>query len=186
MRLDELSEDSNALARVHLDNFHTSLPKPVHTALEGLRLPDDDRPDVKLDDKAAAIPARGQGSDHDLVAVAALTPRLSKRVGFTMDRRVVLLNAAIVAAPEYRSIPVEECRPDRNPAFTQAEFGLFNGHIEHRLVIKFAWHMSPDIGATQRQLRIVRLAAGSSKRLLGRIIVVAAILGSGASIAQDL
>jgi hypothetical protein len=70
MSLDELAEHSDAFTRVHFDNFHTSLAKPIHAALEGLRLPDDDRPDVKLDDEPAAIPARCQGDNQDLVTVA--------------------------------------------------------------------------------------------------------------------
>ncbi len=62
-------------------------------------LADDYGGDAELADEAAAIPARRQRGDHNLVAIGALTAGTAEGVGFSVDGWIVFLHAAVVAAP---------------------------------------------------------------------------------------
>ncbi|BEK86557.1 hypothetical protein NSK11_contig00079-0026 [Nocardia seriolae] len=74
--------------------------KPIVAAGEGARLADDDRADAELPDQPAAVPARRERGDHDGVAVVAAATGIAEGVGLGVHAGVVVLDAAIVAAPQ--------------------------------------------------------------------------------------
>src|SRR5262245_44959003 len=104
---------------MQVDHLDAVLPQPVDAALEVDRLADDDGADVELPHQAAAVPARGERRDHDLVAVAALPAGVAEGVGLAVDRRVALLHAAVAAAPQDAALRVGQARPDGNAALRE-------------------------------------------------------------------
>src|SRR5258708_33002255 len=78
---------------------------------------DDYGGDGELADEAAAVPAGRQSGDHDFVAISALATGAAEGVGFCVDRGIVLLDAAVVAAPQQVSLTIEKGGADGNAAF---------------------------------------------------------------------
>jgi hypothetical protein len=100
-------QHSNAFVRMGVEHFRAVLAEPVEAAAEIYGFPDHYGADAELANQAAAIPARGQGSHHDFVAVTALAARLSKRIRFAMRGRITFLHSAVVAASQQFSIAFE-------------------------------------------------------------------------------
>ena len=128
---DELFEKVDAFLGVKVDHADAVFDEPVEAAAEGDGLADDDGSDLELADEAAAIPAGGEGGDHDFVAVGALAAGFAEGVGFTVDAGVGLLDAAVAASGEQGAGAVEESCPDGDAAFVQAEAGFVDGDAEH-------------------------------------------------------
>jgi hypothetical protein len=108
-----------------------ALAQPVDTAAEGLRLTDHHRTDAKLQDQAAAVPARGQCGDHDGVLVRAPPPGVAKGIRLPMYRWVTVLNTAIVTAAEQPPGPVKERRADGDTSLGQTEAGFLDRDTQH-------------------------------------------------------
>src|SRR5262249_7937670 len=113
---DVAGEHVDALARVEIDDLDPVLAEPVDAAWKVDRLPDDDRTDAELADQPAAVPAGRQRRDHDRVAIASLPAGIAESVGLAVHRRVVLLDAPVVASPEQPALGVEERAADRDAA----------------------------------------------------------------------
>jgi len=94
---DVAGEEIGALPAVEVDYLYAVFAKPVETALEVAAFADDEGSDVELANEAAAIPAGGECGDHDQIAVSGLTAGAAESVCFAVDRRVVLLDAAVVS-----------------------------------------------------------------------------------------
>src|SRR5260370_6723593 len=88
--------------------------QPVDAAAEVNRFADDHRADAELPHQAAAIPAWRQRGDHDFVAIAALAAGAAESVGFAVERKIIFLDAPIVAAPYAFSLGVEKGRAAGN------------------------------------------------------------------------
>src|SRR5260370_18946593 len=71
----------DAFFGAQINDFNTILSQPIDAAAEIHRLPDHHSPNSELSDEAAAIPARRERCDHNLVAVTSLTLPFSKVVG---------------------------------------------------------------------------------------------------------
>src|SRR6266478_2321712 len=100
-------EHSNALLGVQVDDIDSILDQPIDAAAEIYGLADDYGADAELADEAAAIPARSQRRDHNLVAVTSLPARLSKRIRFTVRGRIAFLHSAVVAFSQQFSMAFE-------------------------------------------------------------------------------
>src|SRR5207247_1159272 len=125
------------------------------------RFADDDGANVELAGQAAAIPARGECGDHDLVAVAALPASLAKGVGLAVDGRILLLHAAVVATAEDASLAIGQACPDRDPAFGEPQLGLLEGHLQKLLIIHYSsFRIPPRMGYYRIGLCLVLRAAG--------------------------
>ena len=74
--------------------------EPVLAAGEVDAFADDDGLEAELADEAGAVPAGGEGGDHDEVAVGALAAGVAEGVGFAVEAGVGLLDAAVVAAAD--------------------------------------------------------------------------------------
>ena len=96
---------------------------------------DDDGLEAELADEAGAIPAGGEGGDHDEVAVGALAAGVAEGVGFAVDGGVGLLDAAVVAAADEGAVGAEDGGADGEAAFGEAGAGFFEGDAEHGGVV---------------------------------------------------
>src|SRR5579863_9063619 len=94
---DEGREEVATLLAVEVNDGHAVLAQPVETAGKGAAFAHHDGADAELADQPRAVPAGGEGGDHDDVAVAALPAGAPEGVGLAMDARVTLLHAAVVA-----------------------------------------------------------------------------------------
>jgi hypothetical protein len=128
---DELFEKVDAFLGVKVDHADAVFDEPIEAAAEGDGLADDDGSDLELADEAAAIPAGGEGGDHDFVAVSALAAGFAEGVGFAVDTGVGLLDAAVAASGEQGAGVVEESCSDGDAAFVQTEAGFVDGDAEH-------------------------------------------------------
>src|SRR5262249_14000216 len=135
VRADVVGEKPHASFGSQVDHFHSALPEPVDAARKVDRLANDDRTDPKLPDQPAAIPARRERRDHDLVAIASLAARFAKGVRLAMDGRVALLHAAVVAASEKLAVAVEERGADRNSTFGEPAARLLEGDVQKGSVV---------------------------------------------------
>jgi hypothetical protein len=132
---DEFLEKVDALLRVEVDHADAIFDEPVEAAAEADRLTDDDCSDLELADEAAAIPAGGERSDHDFVAVGTLAASFAEGVGFAVDAGVGLLDAAVTAPGEEGAGGVEESSADGDATFVEAEAGFVNRDAEHRAAL---------------------------------------------------
>src|SRR5580700_8070536 len=128
---DEFLEEVDAVLGLEIDHADAVFDEPVEAAAEADGLTDDDRSDLELADEAAAIPAGGEGGDHDFVAVGALAAGFAEGVGFAVDAGVGLLDAAVTTAGEQSSGAVEERGADGDAAFLQAKASFVGGDAEH-------------------------------------------------------
>src|SRR5260370_40660764 len=94
---DIFREQVDAFARVEVNHLGANLAQPLDSSLKVYRLSHDHRSYAKLANQSAAIPARGEGRDHDFVAIGALTAGAAKRVGFAVRRGITFLHSAIIA-----------------------------------------------------------------------------------------
>src|SRR5580698_6154988 len=97
---DIFSEQFAALAAVQIDDLDAVFTEPVEAAGEGAALTHHQCADAELTDKAAAVPAWRERSDHDEIAIAALAAGAAKGIRLTVDAGVALLHAAVVAAAD--------------------------------------------------------------------------------------
>ncbi len=77
--------------------------EPVDASLEGLAFADDDGAEAKLADESCAVPAGGEGGDHDQVSIRALTAGVAEGVGLRVSGWVVVLDAAVVSREPRRA-----------------------------------------------------------------------------------
>ena len=128
---DEAGEHVGAFLVVEVDDVGAVFAKPVEAAGEVAAFSDDQRADLKLADEAAAIPAGGEGGDHDQVPVGMLAAGAAEGVGFTVDGRVALLDAAVVSATEQGAVFVKEGGSNGDAAFGEAEACFIEGDGKH-------------------------------------------------------
>src|SRR5687767_10809282 len=103
---DVVAEHADAFGVLKVDHLDAVLAQPVDAAAEVHRFADHHRADVELPHQPAAVPAWCERGDHDRVAVTTLATGLAEGVGLAVHRRVVLLDAAVVAAAEQAPIVV--------------------------------------------------------------------------------
>jgi len=103
-------------------------------------LAEDEGLEAELADEAAAVPAGGERGDHDEVAVGTLAPGIAEGVGFAVEARVVLLDAAVVAAADEGSVVAEDGGTDGEATFGETDAGFFEGDGEHGGVIGCGGH----------------------------------------------
>src|SRR5690606_15918864 len=132
---DPVAKHADALGVVEVDDLNALFAQPLVPALEVDRLAHHHRADAELPDQAAAVPARGQGGDHDGVAVGALAAGLAEGVGLAVHGRIVFLHPAVVAAAEQGAVGGEQGRADRDAALGQALAGLLDGDGEQGAVV---------------------------------------------------
>jgi len=131
---DVAGEQIDTLDAVEIDDANAVFAKPVDAALEVAAFADNECSDAELADKAAAIPARSKGGDHDQVAIGSLPACVAEGVGFAMHGRIILLNAAVVSAAYEGSILLEKRCADGDSTFGEALTRFFDGDGEHRVV----------------------------------------------------
>src|SRR6266571_6436292 len=98
----------DAFFGAQVDDFNTILSQPIDAAAEIHRLPDNHGADAELPDQTAAIPARRERCDHNLVAVTSLAARFSKGVGLSVCGRVALLHPPVAAPSEEFSSAIKQ------------------------------------------------------------------------------
>jgi hypothetical protein len=125
---------------IQIDDVDTVFAQPIDPAPKVYRFPDDHFSDIELPYQPAAVPARSKGGDHYRAAIRALPSGISKRVGLTVYRGIVLLNALVMAAAEQISVPVEESRTDGNAAFAKTFAGFVQRHREPCIRVKLLIH----------------------------------------------
>jgi hypothetical protein len=131
----ELAEELFALRVVEIDHLNAVIAEPVDPALECFGFADDDRADAELADEAAAVPAWGERRRHYRVSIAALAARFAKSIRLPVDRRIILLHAAIVAAAKQIAFAVEQRRSDRDTALGRSKTSFFDGDLKQLLWI---------------------------------------------------
>src|SRR5690606_4605288 len=130
IRRDPVAQHRDAALVGQVDDVDAVLAQPVEAAVEVHRLAHYHGADVELAHQAAAVPARGQGGDHDGVPVAALAAGLAEGVGFAVHGRVAFLHAAVVAAAEQGAVVAVQRGANRDAAFGQALAGFVDGGVE--------------------------------------------------------
>src|SRR6266704_4236826 len=105
----------DAFFGAQVDDFNTILSQPIDAAAEIHRLPDNHGSDAELADQTAAIPARCEGCDHNLVAITSLAARSSKRVGLSVCGWIALLHPSVVSPSEGFLSPIKQRGADGNP-----------------------------------------------------------------------
>jgi len=138
--LDVIGEESCTFLRVEIDDFDVERAEPVDAALECAGFTDDDAGKTELANQAAAIPAGSEGSDHSEFAIAALAAGVAEGVGFSVERGIAELHAAIVAGAEERAVFVENGGADGDAAFGEAFAGFGDGDGEHGGGIESVFH----------------------------------------------
>ena len=88
-------QEVDAFGGMQVDDLNAVLAEPVDPASEVDRLAYDYSGDAELADQSAAIPARRQRGNHDLVAIGALASCAAEGIGLSMDGRVVFLDPPI-------------------------------------------------------------------------------------------
>src|SRR5580698_7974972 len=132
---DEFLEEVDAVLGMEIDHADAVFDEPVEAAAEADGFTDDDSSDLELADEAAAIPAGGEGGDHDFVAVGTLAASFAEGVGFAVDAGVGLLDAAVTAPGEEGAGGGEESSADGDATFVEAEAGFVNRDAEHRAAL---------------------------------------------------
>src|SRR4051794_17688083 len=131
MRGDEAGQQLDALGRRQIHDLDAALAKPVDAAGERDRLAHHHLGDAELADEAAAVPARGKRRHHHRVAIGAPAARAPERVGLSVKRWILLLDAPVVSAAQQRAVGGEERRPDRDAALGKARPGFLQRDLEH-------------------------------------------------------
>ncbi len=126
--LNEAAQQLDALGIVERDDRSSVLGHPVVAADEVLCFAHDDGAYLELADEAAAIPARRKRRDHDAVGVMPPPSRITESRRLGMGRGVVVLDTAVVPAPEQCPVAMEEGRPDGDPTFGQPHPGFLARH----------------------------------------------------------
>lgn len=111
------------------------LAEPFDAALKIYRFANDHRANAELPDESAAIPTRGKCSYHNGIAIAPLPARVAKGVGLSMNRRITVLNAAIMAAAKQATVPIKERGPDRDSTFVKPELSLLNCNFKQLMPV---------------------------------------------------
>ena len=127
--LDVVGEERYTFLRVQVDDFDVESAEPINAALKGARFANDDPGKTELANQAAAIPAGSERGDHGEFAIAALAAGVAEGVGFSVERRIAELHAAIVPGAEERAVVIEDGGADGDAAFGKsfAGFGERNG-----------------------------------------------------------
>src|SRR6185503_20995336 len=101
---------------------------PLGTALKVDRFPNHNRANPELPNQPTAVPARRKRRYHYFVAIASLAACFAKRIGLTMNRRIVLLHATIVTAPQQIPCAIEQGRAYWYPALGKPLTRFVNRH----------------------------------------------------------
>jgi hypothetical protein len=131
MRRNVARKHFDAFLRTKINHFDPVSAQPIDSTTKIHRFADDHRPDAKLPYKPAAVPARRQRRDHDLVVITALSPGFAKRIGLAMDRGVVFLNATIVPPAQQLATLIEKRCPDWNSSFGETLPRFVDGNAQH-------------------------------------------------------
>src|SRR5467141_3130845 len=110
-------EHSNALLGMQVDDLDSVFDQPINPAAEIHRLADHYSANPKLANQAAAIPARHQRRQHNLVPETQLPAAHSKSILFAMRGRISLLHSAVLAASEQFSIAFEQRSTNGDSSF---------------------------------------------------------------------
>jgi hypothetical protein len=127
-------EQLSTLAAIEVDHFYSVGAQPVDSSGKVAALAYYQRREAKLPHQPAAIPARGERSNHDQVAIAALAAGPAEGVGFSMDAGIALLHPPIVALTYKLSGARKNRRPNRNASLIEPEPCLFERHCQHPFV----------------------------------------------------
>ncbi len=138
--LDVGGEEQNAILRVEIDDFDVESAEPVDAALEGAGFSDNDASKTELPDESAAVPAGSERGDHRKFAIGALATGVAEGIGFSVERRVAKLQAAVVPGAEKSAVFIENCGADGDAAFGKALTGFGESDREHRGVIESIFH----------------------------------------------
>ena len=138
--MDVVGEKSCTFLGVEIDDFDVEGAKPYDAALEGAGFADDDAGKTELANEAAAIPARGERSDHGEFAVAALAAGVAEGVGFSVEGRIAKLHAAIVAGAKESAAFIENGGADGDATFGESFAGFGESDCEHGGVIERVCH----------------------------------------------
>src|SRR5713226_176227 len=128
---DIFREHLDALEGSEVNYFGPIFAEPIDPAAEVHRLSDHNPSNAELADQAAAIRTRGQGRDHDFVAITAVAAGAAKRIGFTVRRRIAFLNSAVVPAAEECAVPIKERRADWDATLREPLACLVDRGIQH-------------------------------------------------------
>jgi hypothetical protein len=132
--LNVLCQKRGALLRIEIDDVDAEGTKPVDAALEIAAFANDDGAEAKLAKQAAAIPARGEGGDHNEFAVTFLASGVTEGVCFAMEGWVAVLHAAIVTRADQLAIGIENGGADGDAALVQALPGFAERAGKHGFV----------------------------------------------------
>lgn len=166
-------EQIDTFAGVEVNDFDAILEQPIDSALKVHGLANDDRPDAKLPDQTAAIPARSQRRYHDFVAVGSLAPRAAKRVGFPVRGGIAFLHPAIVTFAQKRPFACKKSGADGNSSFYQSGASFLQSGLQHRLVLfsvfgcvrrHFNHLLDRLLGFYPSDARSLSVAAGKARR----------------------
>jgi len=153
---DVVAHHGNAVGVGEVDDVYAEVAEPVFAAGEVLALADDDGLEAELADEAGAVPAGGEGGDHDEVAVGALAAGVAEGVGFAVDGGVGLLDAAVVAAAYEGAVGTEDGGADGETAFGEAGAGFLEGDAKHGGVVGGA--------GLRRRHGLLRIQGGSGRK----------------------
>lgn len=131
MLVNVLRQQLRGFRIVEVDDLDPERSQPVEASGEVSALSDDQRADVELADKSAAVPAWGEGRHHDGVTIRPLPTGVSEGVGFGVGGGVAVLDAAVVAGAEEPSVGVEERCADGDSPFGEAEACFMDSDGEH-------------------------------------------------------
>jgi hypothetical protein len=116
VRGDEVGHHRHAGLVVEHDDLDPVLGEPVVPAVERPCLAHDQPRDAELAHQAAAEPARRERGDHRRAPVRALPAGPAERVRLAVHRRVVVLDATVVTAPQQRPVGGEQRGSDGDAA----------------------------------------------------------------------
>jgi hypothetical protein len=151
--LDVIGEERYTFLRIEVDDFDVERAKPVDAALKRARFADDDAGETELADEAAAIPARSERCDHGELAIGALAAGVAEGVGFSVQRRIAKLHAAIVAGAEQRAAFIKNGSADGDAAFGEAFACFGESDREHRRVVVCVSHLHELYAVMQGEKR---------------------------------
>src|ERR1700722_5641767 len=97
----------DAWRRIQFDDIYAQRAEAFDAPLKICAVTDDERAESELPDKPAAVPAGSERRNHDQIAIAALAPRVAKRIRFAVYERIVVLHAGIVALADQFAALIE-------------------------------------------------------------------------------
>src|SRR5271165_710140 len=132
---DVISHERDAFAGREVVDLDAVVAQPVDASLEGLAFTDDDGAEAKLADESCAVPAGGEGGDHNQVSIRALAAGVAEGIGLRVSGWVVVLDTSIVATSdqgaEDGAVGTKDGGPYGDASFGEAKSGFRDGDGEH-------------------------------------------------------